>query len=310
MNIQEYNAQIIHEYLAYKSEVPKNTYRGILTDCRAIEKYLYDNNAMITSLFGTYSSEQFISFLSEKYNPATVKRRLCTLRSIIHWCQEQAYIPPENDINISENLEIPKQHFASNEDIKKLYNFCKCIDESDEYTIARAKLECLMVIMCGFKVSELKKLRIQDVVGSTIEDRVNMVRFNHSECIDTFLRLREKFTDLRLIKSDILFVTKYGTENKYMNVDYKIIREQCNLSNSVTLSSIRNSCIKECSIFLNNDTISAKIFDVTAKWLDIIRNQANNNKLNIKDDEMLLLEQYRKLTSAQKEEIIRLVTKK
>lgn len=310
MNIQEYNAQIIHEYLAYKSEVPKNTYRGILADCRAIEKYLYDNNAMITSLFGTSSSEQFISFLSEKYNPATVKRRLCTLRSIIHWCQEQTYIPPDNDINISENLEIPKQHFASNEDIKKLYNFCKCIDESDEYTIARAKLECLIVIMCGFKVSELKKLRIQDVAGSTIEDRVNMVRFNHSECIDTFLRLREKFTDLRFIKSDILFVTKYGTENKYMNVDYKIIREQCNLSNSATLSSIRNSCIKECSIFLNNDAISTKLFDVTVQWLDIINKQSEHSISSITDDEMLLLEQYRKLTPTQKEEVIQLMSNK
>lgn len=150
MNIQEYNAQIIREYLAYKSEVPKNTYKGISADCKAIAKYLSDNNAMITFLSGTASSEQFVSFLTEKHHPATVKRRLCTLRSMISWCQEQGYIHLEHDINISDNLEIPKYHFASNADIAKLYNFCKYIGESDEYTMARAKLECLMVIICSF----------------------------------------------------------------------------------------------------------------------------------------------------------------
>lgn len=91
MNIKEYNAQIIHEYLAYKSEAPKNTYRSISADCKAIEKYLSDNNATITSLSETASSEQFISFLATKHTTATIKRRLCTLRSIIYWCQEQGY---------------------------------------------------------------------------------------------------------------------------------------------------------------------------------------------------------------------------
>ena len=93
MDVQEYNDQIICEYLAYKKGVPKNTYKGISADCKAIAKYLSDNNAMITSLSGTASSEQFVSYLTEKYTPATVKRRLCTLRSIIYWCQEQGIYP-------------------------------------------------------------------------------------------------------------------------------------------------------------------------------------------------------------------------
>jgi len=100
MNIQEYNAQIIREYLAYKSGVPKNTYKGISADCKAIEKYLSDNNATITSLSGTASSEKFISFLAEKHPPATVKRRICTLRSIIYWCQEQGYIPVDHEVDM------------------------------------------------------------------------------------------------------------------------------------------------------------------------------------------------------------------
>ncbi len=308
MNIQEYNAQIIREYLAYKSDVPKNTYKSISADCKALDKYLSDNNVMITSLHGAAVSEQLVNFLTEKYTPATVKRRLCTLRSMMSWCQEQGYIPVEHEINIYGNLENPKYCFASNTDIAKLYDFCKYIEESDEYTIARAKLECLMVIICGFKVSELKKLRIQDLADSTIEDRMKMVCCSKSECIDTFLKLRADFTDSNLIKSDILFVTKNGTENEYIYADYELIRKQCNLSSSVTLSSIRNSCIKECSILLNNDVIAAKIFDVSVGWLDIIKKQSEHNQCQITDDEMLMLEQYRKLTPAQKGEIIRLMT--
>ena len=80
MDIQEYNDQIIREYLDYKKDVPENTYKSISADCKAIAKYLSDNNAMLTSLSGTASSEQFVSFLTEKYTPATVKRRLCTLQ--------------------------------------------------------------------------------------------------------------------------------------------------------------------------------------------------------------------------------------
>lgn len=88
MNNQEYNAHIIREYLDYKKDVPKNTYKCISADCKAIAKYLSDNDIVITSLTEAASSEQFIGFLTEKYTPATVKRRLCTLRSIIYWCQE------------------------------------------------------------------------------------------------------------------------------------------------------------------------------------------------------------------------------
>ncbi len=307
MDIQEYNAQIIREYLDYKKEVPKNTYKGISTDCRAIAKYLSDNDAVITSLTEPASSEQFVSFLTKKYTPATVKRRLCTLRSIIYWCQEQGYIPIEQEINICDNLDIPQYQFASNDDIAKLYNFCKNIWESDEYLMARAKLECLMVIICGFKVSELQKLRIQDVSGSIIDDKMKMVCCTSSKCIDTFLRIRADFTDLKLIKSDILFVNKIGKKNQQIGLDYEMIRKQCDVSASVTLSSIRNSCVKECSILLNNDAVAAKLFDVAVRRLGMIKNYTVNS---ITDDEALLLEQYRKLSPTQKKEIIRLMSEK
>lgn len=307
MNVQEYNDHIIREYLAYKKDVPENTYKGISADCKAITKYLSDNDAMIISLTEAASSEQFISFLTEKYTPATVKRRLCTLRSIIYWCQEQRYIPAEQEINIFDDLEIPQYQFASDGDIAKLYNFCKNIWESDEYVMARAKLECLMVIICGFKVSELIKLRIQDVTGSIIDDKLKMVCCTKSKCVDMFLQIREDFISLKLIKSDILFVNKNGKKNQQINLDYELIRKQCGVSASVTLSSIRNSCIKECSILLDNDAVAAKLFDVAVRRLGMIKNYKENN---ITDDEALLLEQYRKLTPTKKKKIMKLMIEK
>lgn len=307
MDVQQYNEQIIREYLAYKKDVPENTYKGISADCKVIAKYLSDNDVMITSLTEAASSEHFISFLTEKYTPATVKRRLCTLRSIIYWCQEQGYIPAEQEINIFDDLEIPQYQFASDGDIAKLYNFCKNIWESDEYVMARAKLECLMVIICGFKVSELKKLRIQDVSGSIIDDKLKMVCCTKSNCIDMFLQIRQDFISLKLIKSDILFVNKNGKKNQQINLDYELIRKQCGVSASVTLSSIRNSCIKECSILLDNDAVAAKLFDVAVRRLGMIKNYKENN---ITDDEALLLKQYRKLTPTQKKEIMKLMIEK
>ena len=307
MEVQEYNAQIIREYLDYKKDVPENTYRGISADCKAIAKYLFDNDLSITSLTEAASSEQFVSFLTEKYTPATVKRRLCTLRLIIYWCQEKGYIPAEYEINIYDDLDIPQYQFASNDDIAKLYNFCKNIWESDEYIMARAKLECLMVIICGFKVSELKKLRVQDVSGSIIDDKLKMVCCTKSKCIDMFLQIRADFIDQNLIKSDILFISKFGKKNQQIYLDYETIRKQCGVSASVTLSSIRNSCVKECSILLDNDAVAAKLFDVAVRRLGMIKNHAVNS---ITDDEALLLEQYRKLSPIQKKEIMKLMMEK
>ena len=176
-----------------------------------------------------------------------------------------------------------------------------------ELGMARAKLECLMVIICGFKVSELIKLRIQDVSGSVIDDKMKMVCCTSSKCIDTFLQIRADFTDLKLIKSDILFVNKRGKKNQQINLDYEIIRKQCGVSASVTLSSIRNSCVKECSILLNNDAVAAKLFDVAVRRLGMIKNYKVNS---ITDDEALMLEQYRKLSPIQKKEIMKLMMEK
>lgn len=176
--------------------------------------------------------------------------------------------------------------------------------------MARAKLECLMVIICGFKVSELKKLRIKDVSGSIIDDKMKMVRCTKSDCIDTFLKIRADLTDSKLIKSDILFLNQRGNENQYINADFELIREQCNISSGVTLSSIRNSCIKECSILLNNDAMTAKLFDVGIRRLETIKKQTEYSTSPLTDDEMLLLEQYRRLTPTQKREIIRLLIEK
>lgn len=86
-----------------------------------------------------------------------------------------------------------------------------------------------------------------------------------------------------------------------------MIRKQCGVGDSVTLSSIRNSCIQECSILLNNDAVSSKLFDVTVRRLGIIKNHTKNI---ITDDEALLLEQYRKLTPNKKKEIKKLITEK
>lgn len=57
MDVQEYNDQIIREYLNYKKDVPKNTYKGISADCKAIAKYLSDNDVAITSLTEAAPSE-------------------------------------------------------------------------------------------------------------------------------------------------------------------------------------------------------------------------------------------------------------
>ncbi len=58
---------------------------------------------------------------------------------------------------------------------------------------------------------------------------------------------------------------------------------------------------------MNNDAVAAKLFDIAVRRLGMIKNYTENS---ITDDEMLLLEKYRKLTPTQKKEIIKLMSEK
>lgn len=301
---KDYNTNILYNYTVSRSNAPTNTYKGIVADCKDIAKYLDNNDINITYLLKPSYSEEFIQYLTNRYATATVKRRLCTLRSILYWCQDNGYISDKADIEVYDTLSTPKRLFACRSSIHKLYEFCKVLAESEDYVMARAKLECLMIVVCGLKVSELSNLLISDVCSKVTESRLRMFKLAHEDNIRTFLNIRERFVEERSLNSEILFLNKYGNINTRIYMDYELIRENCNIDKSATLSSVRNTCVREYSILLENDTVTSNIFDVTMRWLELIRDQYVKNIDDLTADEIALIEKYRKLTDIQKDKLL------
>lgn len=274
MNIKEYNAQIIKEFLEHKTNVPHNTFRSIKSDCKSIQNYAAENNLMITMLSEESLANQYISFLSsENRTTATIKRMICTLRSIIYWCKAKGYIHKNQRVDISDNLSATKPQLAMEDDIQKLYSFCSNIYESDEYFIARAKLECYIVIMFGLKTSELKSLLVNDLVDENANNRLRLLRTFNKDSVENYLQIRRNFLDERQIKSDFLFFTKSGGENANINVDFELLRDKCCIKNNITLASIRNNCMTIFSNTIGNEELSALLFDVTIWRIKEMREQ-------------------------------------
>lgn len=234
---------------------------------------------MITVLCDQIMVQQYIDTLtSENCSMTTIKRRLCTLRSVIKWCKEKGYIHKEHQVHISDNLGIPKPQIASESDMLKLYRYCRNILQSDDYSLARAKLECYIVILFGLKTSELQSLRVEDVNGKGSDIRLNLLQQHNPEMIENYLQIRQEFINERMIKSNALFVTRFGNAHALINIDFDVLRRKCHIDESVTLSSIRNACITDFCAVLDNDDLTAALFEVT---IGRIKNMRETNLLNV-----------------------------
>ncbi len=250
--------KLIQSFLNECSELPYNSYKSVLADCKNINEYLNMKQTSFTIFSDNTAVQKYADYLLENSSPNTARRRICTLRKLIHWCEDNGFING-GDTNLSVSIEETEPKYASESDIKKLYSFCKDIFEADGYVLARAKLECYLIITMGFKVSELKKLRVDDIYSL------------NNKTAKSFLMIREQFMSERLIKSDILFVTKYCGENNRINIDYDLIREKLDIDRSVTLSSIRNTCIINFENVGKNENLTTSFFGVTVERISRMR---------------------------------------
>lgn len=186
---------------------------------KILNQYLSEKHKNLFSLIGDQEACEYISFLSSKCAPRTVKRKICTLRKLLEWCKEKGYLPTETKIDISENIVPPEREFAKTEEIAQLFNSCCHIFETDEYIIARAKMITLLIILCGFKVSELVEMKLNDIVDNgTIEFTDNFrrkrVRFIRpdivKEPLNQYLIKRRDIVESLNIKTEAMFVSLRG----------------------------------------------------------------------------------------------------
>lgn len=256
---------------------PDNTYKAFKADCKILNQYLSEKHKNLFNLIGDQEACEYISFLSSKCAPRTVKRKVCTLRKLLEWCKEKGYLPAETKIDISENIVPPEREFAKTEEIAQLFNSCYHIFETDEYIIARAKMITLLIILCGFKVSELVEMKLNDIAGSgTIEFTDNLrrkrVRFIRpdivKEPLNQYLIKRRDIVESLNIKTEAMFVSLRGNVSEALiRSDFDTIRQIS--GTSVTSASVRNSCIKFYYSELTDDLLIGRLFGISQRWVKL-----------------------------------------
>lgn len=272
--------EIIQSFLKEQEESnPDNTYKALKADCKILNQYLSENQKQLFCLIGNQEACKYISFLSSKCAPRTVKRKVCTLRKLLEWCKEKGYLPAEIKIEISESIIAPEREYAKPEEIALLFNHCRQIFKEDEYTTARAKMVTLLIILCGFKISELAKMKLSDITQEGIvkfndDLRRKRVKFVSPDIISKPLKIylgkRKCIVASNNIKSDNMFISLRGTTSAALiHSDFEMIKQASGVS--VTSASVRNSCIKFYYSQLTDDLIIGKLFGISKKWAELCR---------------------------------------
>lgn len=272
--------EIIQSFLKEQEESnPSNTYKALKADCKLLAQYLTENQKQLFCLIGGQEACQYISFLSSRCAPRTVKRKVCTLRKLLEWCKEKGYLPAEIKIDISENIELPEREFAAAEEISLLFKSCCRIFEADEYIIARAKIITLLIILCGFKVSELVEMKLSDIskggtISFTDDLRRKRIRFIRQDIIKEPLKLylikRRELVESLNIKTEAMFISLRGNVSAdLIRADFDAIRQIS--GTSVTSASVRNSCIRFYYSELTDDLLIGKLFGISQRWVELCR---------------------------------------
>ena len=273
--------EIIQTFLnEQKEKNPDNTYKALKADCKILDQYLSEKQKQIFSLIGNQEACEYISFLSSKCAPRTVKRKVCTLRKLLEWCKEKGYLPTEIKIDISENIVPPEREFAKTEEIALLFKSCCHIFEDDEYVMARAKMVTLLIILCGFKISELIDMKLSDIseegtIKFTDDLRRKRVRFIRPDIIkeplEQYLIKRNEIIEKLNIKTEAMFVSLRGNiaDESRIRSDFDTIRRIS--GTSVTSASVRNSCIKFYYSEMTDDLLIGKLFGISQRWVELCK---------------------------------------
>lgn len=273
--------EIIQSFLKeQETNIPTNTYKALKADCKILDQYLSENQKQLFCLIGNQEACEYISFLSSKCAPRTVKRKVCTLRKLLEWCKEKGYLPAEIKIDISENIVPPEREFAKSEEISLLFKSCCHIFEDDEYVMARAKMVTLLIILCGFKVSELVQMKLSDIAEGgkfefTDDLRRKRVRFVRPDIIkeplNQYLIKRNDIVESLNVKTEAVFLSLRGNVSENLiRSDFDTIRQIS--GTSVTSASVRNSCIKFYYSELTDDLLIGKLFGISERWAELCGN--------------------------------------
>lgn len=198
--IAAFEQSLIHEQNA-----SKHTVKNYVHDLRAFADYLrqyqpemLDDGEIQLDRIGPLVLRSFLSILFQKHNPASISRKLSTLRSFFQYWVKKGKIA-QNPAKAIHSPKVPKKlpRFLNIDEIFALLDF----PMDDDFKGRRDKAILELLYSCGLRVSELVGLnfehvdfdnRVARVFGKGAKERIIPVGKKAVERIQEYLPEREK----------------------------------------------------------------------------------------------------------------------
>ena len=262
--------RLIQSYLSeIKQQKSASTFKTYTHGCTELLEYFELTGKNLYFITTQQESNKYIEYLHKRgLSERTICNRISVLRSFLKLCIRNKYIP-ENNLYIKNKERNENVDYASQDEVRTLYQFCLTCDEYDDYQSARGKTITLFVLLFGLKASEIINLKIRDITLSGKElANCSMIRFIYDvkavPILELYLKKRTMFLSGFDQSCDSLFVNRFGQPLSINTVhsDFEMIRNDTGLTN-VTLSALRNACIDSYYKALPDKVIISRIFQIT-----------------------------------------------
>lgn len=266
--------KIIDEYLTeIKRNKPMNTFKAYTYSCKVLKEYIEISGKNLFFFSSPHEAEQYVMYLQDmELNTRTIKHRITVLRQVIEFAQNKGYLP-KTDLKVKFNPK-DKIEFVDKSVIRDLYNYCSSYDDYDDFLTLRAKTEILLILLFGFKVSDIGNLQVNDL---NIENKEitsqSIIKYIYDEkfvpIIKRYLSERAFFISEFENPSDYMFINRYGKQIEYCTVNLDLVKICKDLKlKQISCSALRSTCILYYYEKFPDGLLISKIFGITKNRID------------------------------------------
>jgi len=155
------------DYLLYQKNYSNNTVISYINDINTLLSFLYNEDLGILMDISKRVAKFYITYLYDKYNPKSILRKISSIKSLYDFLIEEEFLkdnPFAFVVLPKVTRKLPKFIYP-----KEMIDF---LDNIDDSTILGKRNRAIFELLygCGFRVSELVNIKLQDVdyVNKTI----------------------------------------------------------------------------------------------------------------------------------------------
>ena len=205
------------EYIDVEKGLAQNTVNAYRRDISSFIDFVeIEDINLITRL---HISSYIMDLRETGIAPSSISRKISALKSFFKWASANEYLK-NNPISSIEPAKLPKHlpKVLSNQEVEKIMH-------SDLSLLEQTIFE--MLYSCGLRVSELSKLRINDI---NIKERIVPFGDYAKQILAKYIKNRELITESNNLKTDLLLLNTNGRLVTRQDI-YRIVHKMGNIIN-------------------------------------------------------------------------------